>query len=335
MKILHIATVHENKSSGLSFSVPNLIAAQNSIENNSILFNLKNSKKINYNDIMNYDIIVLHSFFKIEHLKILLKLSQQQKLVICPRGAFSKSNFYNLKKKLYSIIYFLILKFKKNHYTFHFLTENEKNRSRFRALNEIVIGNSIKVNKYTEEITKQIVLNKFENKDVVYIGRFDTHIKGLDLLFKFLFENSEKLKNTGFKFKFYGPDNKDKRYYQNLVKENKIDNIYFFNEIYGEDKEKVQLNTTYNLLNSRSEGYPMSVLETLSYFTPQLLSKGTNLLDDLLINNFGFEINESFLEKLESINFYEYKQQCFNAYNYALKHDYKIIGKKSIELYNK
>src|SRR5690606_18889573 len=97
---------------------------------NSFLLNLKKGLKINYGDINNYQILVLHSFFKIEHLKILFRLNRKQKLIICPRGAFSKSNSYSLKKNLYSLVYFQILKIKKNPFTIHFLTENEKMRSR-------------------------------------------------------------------------------------------------------------------------------------------------------------------------------------------------------------
>lgn len=326
MKILHIGSVYKNKASGLSFSIPNLIKAQNFKDGNAELFNLSEDNKITKSLLSKYRTIAIHSYFSIKHLEILLKFPENTSLIICPRGAFSKSNHYSLKKKVYSFVYFKILKWKRINYKFHFLTQNEKNRSRFSTNNDFVIGNCIKI----EELVEPNYEVKFNNKKIVYIGRFSLHIKGLDLLMELLIQNKSKIDKSGFTFDFYGPDSPDKQHLQKLIEQKGIKFVSFFPPIFNKEKEEIMHNASFHILNSRSEGFPVSVLESLSLGTPQLLSQGTNLLEDLIDDSFGYEVNAEMFNKLISLNLNSYIELCNNSYNYAKRFDLEVVGKQSL-----
>lgn len=332
MKILHLVSVRENKARGLSFSVPNLIKSQNYNLTSpiSFLLNTKDGVKVKKKELSKYNVVVLHSFFILGYFKVLWLVSKECKIIICPRGAFSKSNKYALKKQIYSLVYFSIIKFRKLNYKIHFLTEEEKTRSRFKTKKDFVVGNCITVKELNQNIE-----NKYNNKEIVYVGRFSIHIKGLDLLFEYLINNNSFFVEAGYTFKFYGPDNKDKDKLIELRNKHMLNNIFFYPEVYGNSKETVFKNATFNILNSRSEGYPMAVLETLAMSTPQLLSKGTNMLNASLLYNFGFEINEGLINNIKNIDYESYRQMCINAHAFAKKHDISLIGKETIQQYIK
>lgn len=332
MKILQYAGIYKKKASGLSFSIPNLVKG---LDKNNVTVNIYNlAATDNEFDQNDYDIIVLNSFFILKYFVVLLKVKPNQKIIICPRGAFSKSNRYDLKKKIYSYVYFSILKLKRVTYKIHFLTNNEMLRSRFRTNNDFVVGNSIEVNSKIQ-ISDEVIKNRFQNKEIVYIGRFSNHIKGLDLLFDFLIKNKEVLAQNKICFKFYGPKSEDKLKLKSIAVKNDLRNVFFYDEIYGEDKSKVLESAYFHVLNSRSEGYPMSVLESTLYSVPQILSVGTNLTDDLVKHAFGLIADSKLIIRLIDLDLFTYQSLCLNAREYAALHEIEIIGAKTLINYKK
>lgn len=333
MKILHFGSIYPNKASGLSFSIPNLIHAQNTDKNFPIayLYNTKNSINLKNIELNQYSVIVLHSFFIPGYLKLMIKVPKNLKIIICPRGAFSISNKYGLKKKIYTILYFLILKIRNLNYSIHFLTENEKNKSRFSSNEDFVVGNSIEIQQSAVDI--DFLRRKFDNKKIVYMGRFDSKIKGLDLLLMQIIENKEIIKSSGFEFHMYGPDSKDKKGLQSISYNNNLDMVHFHDAIFESEKQEVLNAATFHLLNSRSEGFPMTVLESTKFFTPQLLSKGTNLQETMIKENFGFSVDYKVFENLINLSFEEYKILAINARKFAARHSFKEIGNETNKKY--
>lgn len=334
MKILHFGPVTESKSAGLSFSIPNLIKSQNYATKSEVafLYNTENGVKARTLELAQYQIIVLHGYFFLSYFKVLIKMPRNVKLIICPRGSFSKSNKYDLKKHLYSLIYFSIIKIRGLNYSFHFLTKDEMRRSRYKTKNDFVIGNSIDIS-VSDVFYNELLKCKFKNKNIVYLGRFDNQMKGLDLLFSFILENKKTIEKNNIKFNFYGPSTQDKDRLIYFVKKHKIVNVEFHDEVYGDMKKRIFKKATFHILASRSEGFPMSVLESSSLYTPQLLSKGTNLQGAMILNRFGFPFNDQMLEKIIDLTFDEYKTIAVNARLFAEKHSYKAIGIKTKEFY--
>lgn len=337
MIILHFASVSDNKASGLSFSVPNLIKSQNLKSNINLtkLYNTNFGIKLQSIDFKIYDTYVLHSFFILDYIKLLIKLPRNKKIIICPRGAFSLSNRYSLKKKIYAFIYFSVLRIRKINYSIHFLTINEKKRSRFKTKSDFIVGNTIEIKNNNKLNDVSFFQEKFRNKKIIYIGRFSNHIKGLDRLFNFLVSNKETIENNNLKFSFYGPESIDKSKLKLIVEGNKLSFISFYPEIYGFEKERVYSESMFHILSSRSEGFPMSVLESVSFYTPQILSYGTNLQEKMERNNFGLSFEDSFLDKLIELNFTEYLRMCKNARLFGEEHDLSIIGNQTIQFYLK
>lgn len=335
MRILHIASISENKAAGVSFSVPNLIEAQNLYckENVSSLYNTVNGIRLKEIDFNNYSLYILHSFFELTKLIILFKIPRSKKIIICPRGAFSKANKYSIKKHIYSYLYFNIIKYRKLNVGIHFLTENEKTLSRFHLPKEFVIGNTININSHNYVLSIQQAQKKFYAKEIVYIGRFANHIKGLDLLFYQIIKDQYTIKSNRIVFSFYGPESEDKIHLQKIVKENNLSFIHFYNEVFGSHKNQIIKNATFNIMSSRSEGFPMAVLESCAYSTPQILSKGTNFLEIMSEMNFGLRFSDSFISKIVQLSFNQYYEMCKNAKLFALLFDYETIGGKTLDYY--
>lgn len=333
MKILHFASIFENKAAGLSFSVPGLLKAQNSISDSEVafLYNTKNGINLKSIDFSNYNAFVLHSYFYPAYLKLLLRIPRHKKIIICPRGAFSKSNHYSTKKHVYSFVYWSLIKVRRLKVGIHFLTENERKRSRFHLIKEFVAGNTTHFN---NSKPKQVnYLNKFESKEVVYVGRFSKHIKGLDTLLDILIKYRDEIKKHSIKFSFYGPGTEDKKWLIENAKNHELDFISFYDEVYGLEKEKIYSNSMFHILTSRSEGFPMSVLESSIFATPQILSNGTNLQEIMIKSEFGIPFNNSFINEIAALTFEDYKKMCINALDFAQQHSLENIGKKTLENY--
>lgn len=335
MKILHFASVRDNYAAGLSFSVPNLIKAQNLNKKVKIAFlcNIINGINLKRVDFKHYDVFVLHSFFIPSYIKLLLFIPRQKKIITCPRGTFSTSNRYNTIKHAYSLMYFGIIKLRSLNFGIHFLTENEQKRSRFHAQKEFLAGNTmdmpIKVNKNLNYYYQR----KFNKKNIVYIGRFSTQHKGLNILFNLLKQHRDEIIKNNIKFSFYGPETEDKiKLYKN-AKINKLSFVSFNNEVYGEEKENIYKDCMFNILTSRFEGFPMSVLESAALCIPQILSKGTNLKKIMREINFGIEFSDSFINEIIKLDFKRYKKMCERARYFAEQYSLENIGKETIKYY--
>lgn len=333
MKILHFAPVSKDKASGISFSVPNLIKGQNlsiGSTGGSELFNIRDAKRLEKGLLKEYDVIAFHSFFHPIYIRALLKIPQKARIIVCPRGAFSSKNHFDLKKRLYSSLFFFILRLKTKNWSIHFLTKNERKISRYGGKNDFVLGNCIETSGNIENIELK---RKFEAKTIVYVGRFSNHIKGLDLLFDFFVKYQIEMKELGYRVNLFGPESSDKDVLKKRKQENQLDFVEFFPAVFTDEKEKVFKSSTFHILNSRSEGYPMAVLETMKFHTPQILSKGTNLLEDLEEWNFGFEFDRNLIESLSRLDFHAYNKLTQNVKNYVELHDCEVIGERSLAFY--
>ena len=95
------------------------------------------------------------------------------------------------------------------------------------------------------------------------------------------------------------------------------------------------------LLTSRYEGFPMTILEAWSYGNPCLVTPGTNVADEIAINNLGWTVNltaDSIADGIKkalkdySVSRADYVSRCkeYVCKNYS----WKIIAKTSYKLLN-
>ena len=351
MKVLHVAALTMKQSSGPTYSVPSYVKAQNNLDGitSDLLISIKTdkrnekyfyiddfkSKKALLEFIKCYDIVIFHSNYIINHVKVarLLKLNSIP-YVIVPRGGFTKGskNIKRWKKKIADILIFN--KFFNSPNAIQFLTNMERDESVHRTNCDFILPNGITMPKISKEIST--------NGDIkiVFIGRLDMYHKGLDMLLEAISLIKRRLAEENVFINMYGPDIRNaKRELLQLITSYEVENIIKINgPVFEEDKTKVLCNSDIFIQTSRFEGLPMGVLEALSLGLPCILTPGTNLSSEVRNYNAGVEVKPNsssiskgiitMIEKIKNDN--ELSQ---NAIVLANKYSWENIAKDSIEKY--
>lgn len=120
-----------------------------------------------------------------------------------------------------------------------------------------------------------------------FVGRLDTHTKGLDLLLKGF---AKFLEITGSQAELWlvgdGPDRLD---LEQLARDLKIEGqMKFYGAKYGSEKDAILSQMDYLCLTSRNEGLPGVVLEGAALGLPAIVSKETNMGTYIDQANAGF-----------------------------------------------
>lgn len=134
-----------------------------------------------------------------------------------------------------------------------------------------------------------------KQKTIVSLGRLH-HQKGFDLLIKAI----PQVINTypDWKFVIYG-EGEEKSTLEDLIKKEKIEeNIEL--KGYCDDLDKVFSNVSFFVLSSRYEGFPMCLLESMSYNVPIVAFNCPEGPSELLKNNAGLLIDPENIEQLSA-----------------------------------
>lgn len=352
MRILHVAALSMNMAAGPTYSVPSFVRAQNQIEGvtahllisrnvkrQSEDFFYKNeleSKNEYFKFLTSYDLVIFHSTYILEHVKIARILIKEKKpYIIVPRGGFTKGakSIKKWKKKIGDL--FIFNRFFNSTNAIHFLTEMEKAESVHKTKKDFALPNGIMIPK-----NKTLNSNNKNYINIVFVGRIDSYHKGLDILIKAVGLIKDELKHRNAIVNLYGPDVRDsKKQLNQLIDSLRVKDLININEpVFSEEKVKVLLDADIFIQTSRFEGLPMGVLEALSFGLPCILTPGTNLSKE--VDNFsaGIEvmpeslsISNGILEIIELL-----KQQnnlSKNAIRLAKEYSWQTIAKKSIEQY--
>ena len=352
MNILHICSISNNKTSGVSNVVPEHLKHQKKYINVALLncnkernellkeednvYYLDEVKSINNlpKPFNNPDLVIFHSYYIIEFKKIYKYLIKNKiPYVIIPHGAFDyrAQNQKKLKKVLGNIL--LFDKFYKNAIAIQYLSiDEQKNSKRFKK-KSFVIGNGVNIPKKTK--------TKFSKNGLklLYIGRYSIYTKGLDIIIDFANENKEELIKNNIIIDFYGTGADGIEKVKELVKYKNVSNIINVNgPIFGEEKEKVILDHDMFIQLSRHEGQPLGIMEAMSYGLPVIVSEGTTFGDIVKDNKCGIKYynNEDLLTKLKKIinNVDSVNSLSTNSYYYVKKKlAWSIVSKVAINNY--
>lgn len=291
MVVLHIFESFNRKYAGTDVVIPEHIKVQQKLETVGCV-NIANiqidgiENQFEYTDdfkISNLqepfnkpDIIIFHQLYYPKFLKI---AKEAKKLnipyIIIPHGSMTREaqRIKRLKKIVGNLLFFN--KFMKGASAIQYLSEDEKNRS-FRNYPCFVSTNGI----YMPSEQK----GSFNEDKLVfsYIGRYDTHIKGLDLLVDAIKLKEELLRKNNCFFNLYGPQTEEYAQKINslkdLITEKGVSDLVFINgPVLDSEKKETLLNTDIFIQCSRTEGMPMGILEAMSYGVPCLITKGTSL----------------------------------------------------------
>lgn len=299
MNILYLSHLNGASYAGPTYSVPKQIEYQSKIDN--VLW--YNAEKAGKDEWKNYDyyydlsefpnetikdlpspfnnpdLIVVELFYNMTLSPLLRELMKSKiPYIVIPRCELTKQaqNRKKIKKKIANIMF--MKKFAKKAAAIQYLTKqeyldsgNEWNK------NNIIIPNGI-------ELKEHLDIKSYNNEiKCVSIGRIEPYQKGLDILIEACSKVKAKLKDANCTIDIYGPDEENKVY--NLkrdVSNYELESVISFNDaVYGKEKEKILMNSDVFLMTSRFEGHPMALIEALSYGIPALVTKGSNMKNEI------------------------------------------------------
>ncbi|MBQ3018173.1 MAG: glycosyltransferase family 4 protein [Clostridia bacterium] len=294
MVILHVARTRNNLVSGADVVVPEHIREHQKVESVALL-NVEKTIISGIDNQFEYsedfklsglkepfnkpDIIVFHQVYFPKFLKI---AKEARKLnipyIIIPHGSMTKEaqRAKRLKKIVGNLLYFN--KFMNGAASIQYLSEDEKNRA-FKKFPCFVSTNGLNMPNEQKE--------SFNEDKLVfsYIGRYDTHIKGLDLLIEAVKQKEDFLRKNNCVVNLYGPQHLD-LYVKNVeslksaIKEKTISDIVFINgPVIAEEKKNTLLKTDVFIQCSRSEAMGLSIAEALSYGVPSIVTYTTTMGD--------------------------------------------------------
>jgi glycosyltransferase involved in cell wall biosynthesis len=182
-------------------------------------------------------------------------------------------------------------------------------------------------------------LNKIsgQRKSILFMGRLHKK-KGLEELVLGWIK-SNLYNSLDFELLISGTDDGELTKIMNLIKKNKINNIYYLGHITGTMKEEVLNRSDFFILPSHSEGLPTSVLEAISYGCLTIISKGCNFDD--LTNEYIIKVEPSpdsitiVLNSLPSLDNLAFKEKTNKAKSYVdFKYSLDNIAHLHLELIN-
>lgn len=354
MKLLHITATHLNPEGGIPVVLNNLVIEQNKINDFEVrvLAIKKNVNRINNpyffyehnkEGIIRYikdfkpDIVIIHSIYFFEYYFI-YKILNNMKIsyLVEPHGSFSRlAQKKSLWKKKF-VNNTILRGFFKCAKGYLFLSELEQKDSIFRKNIELIIPNGI--SKVTKTVLNQKKSMNSNNTYIYFVGRFDIETKGMDLLFDAI--NILDKRKENIVIDLYGVgDDAQIEYINSRIDEFNYIKVTNKGPIYGEEKEQILRKYDIMVLTSRHEGFPMTVLESLSYGVPCIATSGANVSHIIMNNNVGIvtsqnpkDIANSIIKMKKNLenNSEEYIERCQNTI--INQYMWKEIAKKSYNL---
>lgn len=337
MNILHIGYVKNIKQSGVSVIVPKYLEMQSKHPNINCAFlnlcdynpNTDNAKYCVYcgkeflslpSPFNKPDLIIFHEIYRPAFIKLYKDaLRNRIPYIIIPHG--SLTNTAQKKSKLKKIIgnFFLFNKYIKSANYVHFLSEYEKNESKkFSIKDSFVIGSGINDSVDLKNIKKENIL--------LYIGRLDTNIKGLDLIIESINLISEYIRKTKFKVKMYGTDSINcKEELLQMINKYNLNDIISINPPVFDEKKYVEYKKAYAFLQlSRTEAQCLGVMEAMTYELPVIVTEGSTFKKIVCDNELGYGVEydpDDIAKKIKKLieNKEKAKKMGENAAKYVLK----------------
>lgn len=306
MKVLHIANIEENKANGVCVVVPQHVIAQAKFAdvafiniNNKAINELKNLQIfVDTNSIVEEalnkfgspDIVIFHESNQIGYIKIYKQFFKNNiPYIILPHGELTQGALRKkwLKKKVAFALIFN--KFVRKALAIQCLSQSEASRIKIKTPIKFIGTNGI----YDIPEKKQFFSTKCTK--LLYIGRLDIKIKGLDRIFDAIYINKDYFEKNNIVFDIYGPKKLDQKAdLQEFINKKTLTNIVFLHEpVYGEEKYEIIRNHDLFIQASRTEGMPMGILEAMCIGLPCFITRGTSLADLLVEYDAGYYAGET------------------------------------------
>ncbi len=248
------------------------------------------------------DILNIHDIYNLKQIFFSLHfIIKRVKIFVTPRGAFSEVALSRskYKKKLFLYFYKIYAYFI---FSFVALNKNEKDQIKkiFPQKKIIIIGNGVDYsdsrNLHLQTHHDRKLLEGFIN--IGFLGRFDIHIKGLDILLKSYLKYQKKEKDLKIKLFLLGEHRvrefDSKKFIEDIRLElPKPQMLEVSGPYYGESKWEELAKLDILIQPSRTEGMPNTVLEAMSSGIPCAVSPATNVGDLIIEANAGWIVDST------------------------------------------
>jgi glycosyltransferase involved in cell wall biosynthesis len=164
-----------------------------------------------------------------------------------------------------------------------------------------------------------------KNKDftIGFVGRLDTHTKGLDLLMEayFIFQK----KYPGSKLWIIG-EGEGQAYLENFIAQKQLKNVVLWGKKFGAEKDALIGKMHVFAHPSRNEGLPTAVLEAAALCTPTIVTQATNVAEYVTQYKAGIGIENESINALEKS-----MEEIYNAYQSGQMDPYIQGAKEMLE----
>jgi glycosyltransferase involved in cell wall biosynthesis len=173
---------------------------------------------------------------------------------------------------------------------------------------------------FNDEVVKPL---KNENFTIGFVGRLDTHTKGLDLLVEAFYLFQKKYPDS--KLWIIG-EGEGQAYLENFISENQLQNVALWGKKFGQEKDALIGKMHVFAHPSRNEGLPTAVLEAAALGTPTIVTHATNVAEYVSEYKAGIGIEN------ESINALEKSiEELYSAYQSGETESYIQGSKEMLE----
>lgn len=284
INILFITKLKNSLACGVTVSVTQLLNTICNYANVGWLdlnhFEMKDNPRIKQLGIRDWcsfkaDIAVFEDpFVSIDFCRIAATLRRNNiPYIIVPHGCFAKKALRKKAVKKYVAIKTVFKRFLTGCVATQFLCKNEEKTS-IAFSKSLIIPNGIPSN------DNYYIRDSLKN--MVFVGRKDVTHKGIDYLLEAIKSKHELLASKKIMLNIYGSieSQDDENYINDFINEYGLYDVVKNNgPVFGKEKEDAYNQADLFVLTSRYEGFPMSVLEAMSYALPVIITEGTNLCD--------------------------------------------------------
>lgn len=313
MIVLHMAAVSWETISGPNFSVPRLVAAQNGLDGvcaGLVITRPQPGEQpaelefpvFDYRNLLGNkatlglpapfdrpDLCVFHSTYIPVHGKIATKLRALGiPYVICPRGGMSQyaQAVKPLKKRLGNLLFFR--RMVDGAVAIQCVSEGEAAITTQWNRPIFVAGNGA----HLPPPSLVAVPGSATNRRLLYLGRIDTEIKGLDLLVAACGAIRSDLLESGAVIDLYGPDwtNSKSGLNREIEQLGLTGVVRIHDPVRGDAKASVFAQHDAFLQTSRTEAHSLAALEALAAGLPCLLTRSGHMADEVASAGAGWAV---------------------------------------------